>query len=133
MCPKCKEPMIVMELEGIEIDHCLSCRGTWLDGGEIEAITEQAGVGSGSLTEAVASARAGKKSDRRCPRCRRRLRVLQLPTVELDTCPLGHGLWFDQGEMLTFISSHAGGEEDAVGRFFTDIFRSELESQTKGD
>ena len=49
MCPACKKPMIALELEGIEIDHCLDCGGTWLDGGEIEAISERAGGDPGKL------------------------------------------------------------------------------------
>ena len=38
MCPACKKPMIALELEGIEIDHCLDCGGTWLDSGEIGVV-----------------------------------------------------------------------------------------------
>ena len=53
MCPKCKEPMVVFELEGIEIDHCVSCGGTWLDAGELVSITEAAGMASAELEVAM--------------------------------------------------------------------------------
>jgi len=33
MCPACKEPLVVFELDGVEIDRCLRCGGTWLDDG----------------------------------------------------------------------------------------------------
>ncbi len=37
-CPVCKEPMIVLELDEVEIDHCISCGGIWLDAGELELL-----------------------------------------------------------------------------------------------
>lgn len=136
MCPECKKLMIVIELDAIEVDHCLICRGTWLDAGEIEAITERTGASTGRLSEALRSARTGKRNDRRCPRCRRRMRTIHLDCpeeLELDYCPLEHGLWFDQGEMKTLISTCAEGEEGAVASFFTDLYRSELDIETKGE
>ena len=42
-CPVCKEPDLVMaERQGIEIDYCPSCRGVWLDRGELDKIVERA-------------------------------------------------------------------------------------------
>ncbi len=32
--------MVAFELEGVEIDRCLACEGTWLDAGELELIVE---------------------------------------------------------------------------------------------
>ena len=40
-CPVCKDAMIVMELNEVEIDHCLSCSGIWLDAGELELLLEE--------------------------------------------------------------------------------------------
>lgn len=41
-CPVCKEPQLVMsEKKGIEIDYCPSCRGIWLDRGELDKIIER--------------------------------------------------------------------------------------------
>ena len=40
-CPVCKnEPMVVLELRGVEIDYCLKCKGIWLDKGELELLLE---------------------------------------------------------------------------------------------
>ena len=136
MCPACRKPMIAMELEGIEIDHCLDCGGTWLDAGEIEAITERAGVNADRLADTVKQAKAGERGRRRCPRCRRRMRIIRLDEpagLELDRCPLEHGLWFDQGEMRSLISAAAEDKEGAVALFFADLYRSELEAESKGD
>lgn len=39
-CPSCKNPMIVLEFEGIETDYCPNCEGIWLDSGELELFLE---------------------------------------------------------------------------------------------
>ena len=46
MCPVCKEPMLVLELDTVEIDHCARCGGTWLDAGELERIAGDTASGS---------------------------------------------------------------------------------------
>lgn len=41
-CPVCKETQLVMtERHGVEIDYCPSCRGIWLDRGELDKIIER--------------------------------------------------------------------------------------------
>ncbi|NJD39763.1 MAG: hypothetical protein FIA89_15800 [Geobacter sp.] len=41
-CPACPETNLVMsERQGIEIDYCPSCRGVWLDRGELDKIIER--------------------------------------------------------------------------------------------
>ena len=135
MCPKCREPLVVFELEGVEIDHCLSCGGTWLDEGELELITELAGVAPGPLSAALRAAPGGKHGNRRCPRCRRKLLLIHVgepKPIELDRCKLGHGLWFDRGELSELIGRFDEGESGAVARFFGDMYRSELTTDAQG-
>jgi len=40
-CPKCGMELQTIEYRGIEVDRCFSCRGTWLDDGELEKVAEQ--------------------------------------------------------------------------------------------
>ena len=41
-CPVCKDVKLVMsERQGVEIDYCPSCRGVWLDRGELDKIIEK--------------------------------------------------------------------------------------------
>lgn len=41
-CPHCTETTLVMtERQGIEIDYCPSCRGVWLDRGELDKLIER--------------------------------------------------------------------------------------------
>lgn len=40
-CPICKDVDLLMsERAGVEIDYCPSCRGIWLDRGELDKIVE---------------------------------------------------------------------------------------------
>jgi Zn-finger nucleic acid-binding protein len=123
--------MLAYELDGVEIDHCVECSGTWLDGGELEQITELSGVDAGPLSRALDDAAHGGATKRRCPRCSRKLRTLNVgsdPSVELDRCPKGHGLWFDRGELETVVRGHAAndGDEGEVARYFRRIFKHSL-------
>ena len=117
--------MVAFELEGVEIDRCVECGGAWLDAGELEIIAEAAGAVRGALFEAMKNTKGRRHGRRRCPRCCRKLQLINLGSgkaVEIDRCPGGDGLWFDRGEMETFIASFDEGEEGVVARFFADFY-----------
>ncbi|NYT40216.1 zf-TFIIB domain-containing protein [Sphingomonas sp. R-74633] len=40
-CPVDGTVLVPVERSGIEIDHCPSCRGVWLDRGELDKILER--------------------------------------------------------------------------------------------
>lgn len=42
-CPKCGMELVEIEYRGVRIDKCTTCAGIWLDSGELERITEDAG------------------------------------------------------------------------------------------
>lgn len=39
-CPNDNETLIMSERSGIEIDYCPTCRGVWLDRGELDKIID---------------------------------------------------------------------------------------------
>jgi len=45
-CPVDGAALVPMERQGIEIDHCPSCRGVWLDRGELDKIIERSATPS---------------------------------------------------------------------------------------
>ena len=45
-CPKCGQQLSPEQCGSVEIDVCPSCKGVWLDMGELGAIVEGAGKGS---------------------------------------------------------------------------------------
>ncbi len=42
-CPVCDTNLQMTERSGVEIDYCPSCRGVWLDRGELDKIIERSG------------------------------------------------------------------------------------------
>lgn len=42
-CPSCPDTTLVMsDRQGVEIDYCPSCRGIWLDRGELDKLLDRA-------------------------------------------------------------------------------------------
>ena len=41
-CPNCNETLLLSERHDIQIDYCPSCRGVWLDKGELDKMLDQA-------------------------------------------------------------------------------------------
>ena len=39
-CPRCKTAMTTRTRESIEVDFCETCKGIWLDGGELAKVLE---------------------------------------------------------------------------------------------
>lgn len=52
-CPIDQTVLVISERSGIEIDSCPSCRGVWLDRGEIDKLIERAPGGGGGGVGAV--------------------------------------------------------------------------------
>ena len=63
VCPACKEPMVVFELDGVEIDRCPRGHGLWFDRNEMETlIAASPGGDGGAMARFLGELRpAGKK------------------------------------------------------------------------
>lgn len=46
-CPSCNVQLSMTSREGVEIDYCPSCRGVWLDRGELDKIIERSAADTG--------------------------------------------------------------------------------------
>ena len=95
--------MVALELRGFEVDSCLDCRGIWLDSGELEVLLDN------KMPERLLNIDGPTiRSRRRCPVCSKKMNTAKVGTTkvsEIDTCPIGHGLWFDRGELETIVLS----------------------------
>jgi Zn-finger nucleic acid-binding protein len=60
--------MIVLELEEVEIDHCLKCGGIWLDSGELEMLLIDADERDDLLTKMSIDESSSEKIHK-CPIC----------------------------------------------------------------
>ncbi len=124
-CPVCKEPMIVLEYESVEVDYCVRCEGVWLDAGEIELLFGDAETCAAFLTIGSPADTKGEKP-RRCPICRAKMSKEATesdPPILFDHCPRGDGMWFDKGE-LAQVMQHGTGLTDAerVSGFLRGMF-----------
>ena len=46
LCPADRTPLVMSERQNIEIDYCPTCRGVWLDRGELDKIIERSSTGA---------------------------------------------------------------------------------------
>ena len=132
ICPVCKVDMMVVEYGGIELDHCLNCKGVWFDAGELDLLMKTAGM-EGALSIPAEEADVQEKK-RKCPICARPMRKTHIgaePRVLIDVCYQGDGIWFDGGELgevVRQIAAVEGKRDDAqekVLRFVGDVFKAE--------
>jgi Zn-finger nucleic acid-binding protein len=103
-CPRCSNQLVTLEFADIEVDYCFTCRGIWLDKGEIEHLIRIAG-GKDHLMKTLTSATTLEKK-RRCPACRRPMEkefIGKAEKVLLDHCK-NHGMWSDAGELKKILA-----------------------------
>ena len=61
-CPSCPDTTLVMtDRQGVEIDYCPTCRGVWLDRGELDKLLDRAAVAVAPPVTASASAPRGRQ------------------------------------------------------------------------
>ena len=123
-CPVCDKPMIVLEIDQVEVDHCLKCKGTWLDAGELELLLGGAENKEHLLLSMDTDAPPGE-AVRRCPICRKKMRKVLCGSHErvvIDKCKKNDGLWFDRGELLEVLRMGLFPPDDRVYRLLHEIF-----------
>jgi Zn-finger nucleic acid-binding protein len=104
VCPKCDSALLILKLKGVEVDYCETCRGIWLDAGELEQF---AGNALPAIRQATGVVPTGRKH--LCPRCDASLEEIATPgNLTLDKCPRGHGLWFDADELPQLLATTHG-------------------------
>ncbi|MBI1320520.1 MAG: hypothetical protein GC168_16465 [Candidatus Hydrogenedens sp.] len=113
-CPACKNPMMVLEYNGVEADFCDACGGVWLDASELELL-----FGDRQLADDfMRSDDSGKRErDRqlKCPISGKSMlkgRTAGPEPVTYDYSP--YGMWFDRGELESILkhgSTDPGGED----------------------
>lgn len=113
-CPRCHKTLIILERHKIELDYCLDCKGLWFDHEEWNFLPEALGLDF-QLPDfnSYPTIQASQKP-LRCPRCLARMNAIDLNraganhakkigAIIVDSCPDGHGVWFDAGELAGVI------------------------------
>ena len=116
--------MVVLEIENVEIDHCLSCGGVWLDAGELEMLLDAA-ANKERLMDSLSQEHRQKERSIRCPICSKKLEKVTYGTgdkVLLDVCPRNDGLWFDRGELNQVLQMGEFPAEARVYGLLNEVF-----------
>lgn len=130
LCPVCDVEMIVLEVDDIEVDHCIECKGIWLDSGELDLLIEHSGGEGGRILEEIRS-RGRKPQDqkRRCPVCNKKMLEVDVKVRDgfvIDCCPNGDGVWLDDEELGMLIDSTGGTPAtEALARLCGKMFKTE--------
>ena len=123
-CPVCKNAMIVLELNEVEIDYCPECRGIWLDSGELEILLDSAEEKDTVLNSFLIDKKS-KEKKRKCPICIKKMKKILCGDKEkilIDKCSSNHGLWFDQGELKNIIEKGNLDKKNKISLLLEDIF-----------
>jgi len=124
-CPVCKNVMITLELAEVEIDHCTDCGGIWLDAGELELLMGEPEKARQLLGSFDVDHTSTEKT-RRCPICdKKMLKIIvgaSQPTLLIDKCRRGDGLWFDKGELQNVLDRAQLDKDSKIQQLLADMF-----------
>ena len=97
-CPRCNVDLAPEQHRDIEVDHCPSCNGRWLDHHELDALEATVPSTEGQRRATIQYAK--RESELNCPVCAKRMTAFNYRAynLELDTCSEQHGYWMDAGE-----------------------------------
>ena len=132
-CPVCQIPMVIIEIENIELDYCAQCSGVWFDQGEIELLMEKIGL-SPSEHPIVFDKLSGPISEakRRCPLCHKLMdkTAFQNQTIVIDQCVENDGIWFDSGETAAAFKAfiEKAGEKKSAEKALAQFLGNALNS-----
>lgn len=122
-CPACKEILVILELNEIEVDYCSNCKGVWLDGGELELILENISE-KAKLIQALQVVADNKEKKIKCPICNEKMEKVQHNQVDIiiDKCIHNHGIWLDKGELEEMVSSASSGNDNNFTLLLKELF-----------
>jgi Zn-finger nucleic acid-binding protein len=124
-CPVCTAAMITMELNEVEIDHCIDCGGIWLDAGELEMLMENVEKAT-NLLESFQNPSICEEISRKCPICLKKMEKVivgtENPPLLLDKCKKGDGLWFDSGELEDVCAKAKLDDDSKIVKLLADMF-----------
>jgi Zn-finger nucleic acid-binding protein len=115
-CPRDGTELKIEHHRGIEVDHCPSCNGRWLDHHELDELEKT--VPSTEEERRATIAFGERLGELPCPKCGKKMTIFNYRAydLELDTCPDEHGFWLDAGE--------AGRVRDIIEERIRDLARA---------
>lgn len=116
-CPKCESMMETVTFNSLTVDRCTECKGIWFPESEHKELKAM----DGSESIDIGSPQIGKASDQIrtiiCPVCSITMDGVDdafQPHIHYESCPRGHGVYFDAGEYKDF-------KEESLTDFFKSL------------
>lgn len=126
-CPACNQPLIILELDQIEVDYCTSCYGVWLDEGELELLLQNSEEKDKLLSSFLVDKESKEKS-KRCPICSKKMdKIICGNKITIDACPDKHGLWFNKGELESVVEMGNMDKQNKIVKLLKEMFAYNLE------
>jgi len=109
-CPKCKYTQLkqgTVKKSGVQIDFCPTCKGFWLDKGEMRTVCKTA-------VRRLTIPPDAKASHWLCSHCKIQLHSFTYPDtmVTIEMCPECSGMWIDAGELKEIEAVRTGLEKN---------------------
>ena len=130
-CPKCDKQSVnaMTTSEGVEIDFCSLCGGTWFEAGELADTCEVAE----DIPDLAAAMATAKPTEYKCPNCKGEHLVeieysqikLESGILKVDYCKSCKGIWVDKNEMvqLECIAAQTGTPGSRLGKTFSGLMK----------
>jgi len=121
-CPRCNNHLVILEYNGVEVDHCYRCGGTWLDTGEIQLLFHN----HTHLTFYTSELTDKISITIKCPYCKKVMPNIHFENEEkivINKCPDEHGLWFDKGELEIILSNKNKLIENKILNQLSEVFK----------
>ena len=116
----------------VQVDGCPICAGVWLHQGELEAIQashshDRIDPDPDSIGMAFEMARQEARPPGPCPVCGEELsrrEYAYTSQVMIESCPRGHGLWLDEGELRRLEQFFARQQREAPKSLWATLMDS---------
>ena len=145
-CPRCERLLHEIDFEGEQIDVCGSCRGVWLDSGELQQVLRKREEQfSKEKTDSVVVDEAHLVPEHEllpelpCVLCKElmdRSNYSYSSGIIIDSCPHNHGIWLDEDELeklQILVEKGAEGLDELAGKFQGKLQAIKAECQKKDD
>ena len=140
-CPRDGAELKVEHHHEIEVDHCPTCNGRWLDHHELDHLEATVAPHEGQRRATIEYAK--RPSELKCPACDKQMRAFNYRAynLEIDTCEEEHGFWLDAGEgglVRDIMEERVRGldrsasSEEAWGKFLGRVGNKGVWDQIKG-
>jgi Zn-finger nucleic acid-binding protein len=123
-CPHGHGELIVEHHHGIEVDHCPTCNGRWLDQHELDILESTSAPDPNDRKGMIEYSK--RQSELNCPVCGKRMTAFNYRAnpLELDFCDDEHGYWLDAGEDARV--------KDLVEQRVRDLYRASSAEESWG-